>query len=248
MLHRMKCLKSNQRMFSGLDCRLCQNSCWDVTDLFLDWIPKKSCQGTDVMKQIAIKNTYNNRHALILHMHPLAEFPWLFSHTIKKAIWWETVKSFIFINFLFHVPWLVCFLCIINYLLVDCCLLKKLGAWGYVATHPSPWMVALKQHLMFFNKVQEEHVQIINLINTKGAQSVINPVNKVRGVYIHSILTSVPWQFSSILPLPLLRTYNYLFLKPPGGGGGTLGSGQSSELEALPSDSTPNTHNIYSIY
>ncbi len=86
----------------------------------------------------------------------------------------------------------MCFLCIINYLLVDCCLLKKVGAWGYVATHPSPWMVALKQHMMLFNKVREEHVQIINLINRKGAQSVINPVNKVRGVYIHSRLTSVP--------------------------------------------------------
>ncbi len=205
MLHRMKCLKSNQRMFSGLDCRLCQNSCWDVTDLFLDWIPKKSCQGTDVMKQIAIKNTYNNRHALILHMHPLAEFPWLFHAPLKKQFGEKLLKVFFFINFLFHVPWLVCFLCIINYLLVDCCLLKKVGAWGYVATHPSPWMVALKQHMMLFNKVQEEHVQIINLINRKGAQSVINPVNKVR--------------VSSILPPPLLRTYNYLFPKPPGGGG-----------------------------
>ncbi len=37
----------------------------------------------------------------------------------------------------------------------------------------------------FINKVREEHVQIIHLINTRGAQSVINPVNKVRGVYIY---------------------------------------------------------------
>ncbi len=30
--------------------------------------------------------------------------------------------------------------------------------------------------------------------------------------------------------------------------GGIQGSGQSSELGALPSDSTPNTHKLYSIY
>lgn len=47
-------------LFSGLDCRLCQNSCRDVTDLVLDRIHTISCQGTDVIKQLAIKNTYNN--------------------------------------------------------------------------------------------------------------------------------------------------------------------------------------------
>ncbi len=97
----------------------------------------------------------------------------------------------------------------------------------------------------FINKVQEEHVQIINLINTRGEQSVINQVNNVRGVNIHSRLTSVPWQFFSISPPPLLRTYNYFC---PNLQAGTLGSGQSSELGVLPSDSTQNMHNNYSIY
>lgn len=144
MLPIMKwCLKSNQMMFSGLDCRLCQNSCRDVTDLVLDWIPTKSCQGTDVMKQLAIKNTYNNRHALILNMHSLAEFPWLFSHTIQNAIWWETVKSFLFINFLFRVPWLVCFLYILYYLLIDCWSAEKFRHLGICCNTSK--CIALKQ-------------------------------------------------------------------------------------------------------
>ncbi len=45
--------------------------------------------------------------------------------------------------------------------------------------------------MMFINNVREEHVQIINLINTRRAQSVINPINQIRGVYIDSRLTSV---------------------------------------------------------
>ncbi len=96
--------------------------------------------------------------------------------------------------------------------------------------------------LSWHNRVQEEHVQIINLINTRGAQSVINPVNKVRGVYIHSRLTSVSWQFPSIPQPPLLRTYNYLCPNL------RVLWVQSSYLGALPSDSTLNMHNIYSIY
>ncbi len=38
--------------------------------------------------------------------------------------------------------------------------------------------------LCFINNVREEDIQIVNLINMRGAQSVINPVNKIRGVYI----------------------------------------------------------------
>ncbi len=64
--------------------------------------------------------------------------------------------------------------------------------------------------MMFINNVREEHVQIINLINTRRAQSVINPINQIRGVYIDSRLTSVQWQFSRITPPPLLRTYNLI--------------------------------------
>ncbi len=40
--------------------------------------------------------------------------------------------------------------------------------------------------LCFINKVREEHLQIINLINTRGAQSVIKPVNKIRDFYIYT--------------------------------------------------------------
>ncbi len=71
----------------------------------------------------------------------------------------------------------------------------------------------------FINKVREEHVQIINLINTRGAQSVINPVNKIRGVYIYtadlplfldSFPASLRHPFSALTTIPVL-TYGGVF-------------------------------------
>ncbi len=41
-----------------------------------------------------------------------------------------------------------------------------------------------KHKLCFINKVQEAHVQMINLSDTKGARSVINPINKIRCVCV----------------------------------------------------------------
>ncbi len=65
-----------------------------------------------------------------------------------------------------------------------------------------------KNKWCFINKVQEEHVQIINLINTRGAQSVINPVNKIRGVYIYT--ADLPLFSDSILAPPSPHLHLYL--------------------------------------
>ncbi len=64
----------------------------------------------------------------------------------------------------------------------------------------------------FINKVREEHVQIINLINTRGEQSVINPVNKIRDViytadlplFIGSFPASLRHPFSALTTIPVL--------------------------------------------
>ncbi len=104
--------------------------------------------------------------------------------------------------------------------------------------------------LCFINKVREEHVQIIDLINTRGAQSVINPVNKIRGVYIYT--ADLPL-FIDLFPASLRHPFSALtiisFLTCRGGGGWVIWvSGQNSELGAFHSDSWPNTHKLYSIY
>ncbi len=69
--------------------------------------------------------------------------------------------------------------------------------------------------LFFINKVREEHVQIIN---TRGAQSVINPVNKIRGIYIYTQQTHLCsltlFQHPSATPSPHLQ----LFLSQTYGG------------------------------
>jgi len=59
--------------------------------------------------------------------------------------------------------------------------------------------------LCFINKFWEEHVQIINLINTRGAHSV-NELNYWNKRYTYSRLISVHWQFISIPPPPHLLT------------------------------------------
>ncbi len=62
-------------------------------------------------------------------------------------------------------------------------------------------LTALDNIWCFINKVREEHVQIINLINTRGAQSVINPVNKIgQQTYLCS-LTVLPAFGLHLLPL-----------------------------------------------
>ncbi len=47
---------------------------------------------------------------------------------------------------------------------------------------------------MFIKKVREEHVQIINLINTSGAQSVINRATLTIGLGFGVIGCGVEWQ------------------------------------------------------
>ncbi len=93
----------------------------------------------------------------------------------------------------------------------------------------------------FINKVREEHVKIINRINTRGAQSVTKPVNKITGVYIYTADLPLCSLTASLRhPLSALTTIPVLTCKRPGGGGGggvggTLGSGQNSE----PRDTLP---------
>ncbi len=74
----------------------------------------------------------------------------------------------------------------------------------------------------FINKVREEHVQIINLINTRGEQSVINPVNKIRGVYIYtadlplfigSFPASLRHPFSALTTIPVLICRGVLWVR-----------------------------------
>ncbi len=74
----------------------------------------------------------------------------------------------------------------------------------------------------FINKVREEHVQIINLINTRGEQSVINPVNKIRGVYIYtadlplfigSFSASLRHPFSALTTIPVLICRGVLWVR-----------------------------------
>ncbi len=72
----------------------------------------------------------------------------------------------------------------------------------------------------FINKVREEHVKIITRINTRGAQSVTKPVNKIIGVYIYTadlLLTA-----SLRHPLSALTTIPVLTCKRWGWGGGIL--------------------------
>ncbi len=76
---------------------------------------------------------------------------------------------------------------------------KQLIKTSQSTTRPSKWC--------FINKVREEHVQTINLINKRGAQSVINPVNKIRCV-----------KFPSTPPPPFLHNYS----RPNLWGGGSI--------------------------
>ncbi len=94
------------------------------------------------------------------------------------------------------------------------------------SSEPSPWtacqirinfilFIICKCELVkwcFINKVREEHVQIINLIITRGAQSVINPVNKIRGVYIQYtqqiyLCSLTVFQHPSATPSPHLQLF-----------------------------------------
>ncbi len=90
--------------------------------------------------------------------------------------------------------------------------------------------------LCFINKVREEHVQIIDLINTRGAQSVINPVNKIRGVYIYT--ADLPL-FIDLFPASLRHPFSALtiisFLTCRGGRGlGDLGFWPKFRARSLP--------------
>ncbi len=62
----------------------------------------------------------------------------------------------------------------------------------------------------FINKVREE-LRIINLINTRGARLVINPINKIRGVYIYTQQTYLcfltVFQHPSSTPSPHLQLF-----------------------------------------
>ncbi len=82
--------------------------------------------------------------------------------------------------------------------------------------------ITLNTKLCFINKVREEHVQIINLINTRGEQSVINPVNKIRGVYIYtadlplfigSFPASLRHPFSALTTIPVLICRGVLWVR-----------------------------------
>ncbi len=206
------------------------------------WAPIRSCKCLPVRKTLAFPSVYQRdlpiwhseywtplrccKCLLVRKTLAFLSIYWRYSSGGCPLLWgflkelWVRAK----IPSLEPSPWIVRQICInfIRFIICNCELVK----------------------LCFINKVRKEHVQIIN---TRGKQSVINPVNKISGVYnIHSRLTSVHWQFFSIPPPPLLPPTTPTI--PLLTWGGDLGLGQDSELGALPSDSMTNTHKPYSIY